>query len=362
MGKLTAGSFLFRTGDILFHPSAVASKLFSTKINVRSLVECKVVAIKPFWKLTTKLSNVNYNIDTNLSDRIKITHDENPSNNRSRVESLDILEDDVTESLIISATGHKNEQTLNISVPLRVDLKVLAEGCATGSISNMENSALIVKAEQHNIKLMNIKSNVVTVESNEHISCCNSIRGDISLKSESGNITANKLQGNTISLSTSEGLISVGDLYAKDLSLVADDGSIRITSIHGDAELQAKGDISAGTAEGKFNAWSEDGNVQVFLTDKVESADIVTNTGNISLAMSEKLGCQIDVEAQEIDDTATASMFKDVHRQHRGPCSRYRAEVNGGGPRISVKALGGMVKLSTSSWLEAVSLFNAKNQ
>lgn len=278
--------------------------------------------IDQFWKFECHVHNGNIDVKSHQPEQMDlkkamINYDGNDS---------DVcIEEDSKSNKVILKNKTDCSTRLRISLPAQIDID-LSVGSSDVAVSGVENSSISVKGTAGRVSLKNIKSERVNVHTTEgDIECSGSIRANIELSTTNGKIDTGKLQGTSISLSTHSGSIATADLYSEELTVSTENANVSLKSVHGDCEIQSgQGKVDVGTAEGHLNIMSEEGDITTFLTKKVTSCDISTNTGDVSLGFAADFGAQIDAEFCNVDETGATDSLMEVKTHRMGPCTRYR--------------------------------------
>lgn len=310
------------------------------------------------WKveMACKVFVTSVNVDLNFFGNPTSSNEVTLTSNDSDITYCQYDFNPMANTLEITSINPK-EQTdvLNVSIPVTGNISANTTSCAL-NINNLENDFISVISQNGRILLNNIKSTNVALKSNGgDVISKKLLHGDCTINCKNGFIKCDKLIGNEISLET-EGTCSdltTGDVYGEDIFITAKHGNIMAKSLHGCSEVTTiTGKINIDTAQGRLDATSDEGHVNVYFPMETESF-ISTNKGDVCLKFSESAGAKLDIECKTCDDSNKDLQLANQHSENRGPCVRYKAELNEGKKII---APNGNVTLQCQSWFDLVNL------
>lgn len=166
------------------------------------------------------------------------------------------------------------------------------------------------------------------------------MNGELSFTIAHGDFSAGSLSGSSLRLHAEHGDVDVSDATSGKIQIEAAHGDVdieRLTAVEFETSVQ-HGDIEIDRAEGYARVSSAHGNVEIgFL--KVNGGALTSEHGDIDIAAP--VGVAIDV------DFAADNVEIDSGHTFQGTVKNKRAEgrINGGGPRLDVKASHGEISL-----------------
>ena len=189
----------------------------------------------------------------------------------------------------------------------------------------------------------------------------NDLQGDVELSTSGFDLTTGNVRG-SVNLSSSGGPISAGDIIGT-ATVSSDGGAIRMGNIDGDLSVRTGGgSISAGRVAGRVTAHSAGGYIRIKeVTNGIEAvsqggevrtyisrqphsdSSMVTAGGSVSLRLAETVGVSLEA------DIGSGSVISDYPLSKREPSgSIVRGELNGGGPKITIRTAAGSLTLRKS--------------
>jgi hypothetical protein len=185
------------------------------------------------------------------------------------------------------------------------------------------------------------------------------LHGTVKLSTAGFSLTTGNING-SLKLSSAGGPINVGDVNGP-VTVSSAGGSVRIGNING--ELNAKsggGSITAGRVDGRVTAHSSGGFIRIEeVTNTIEVASLggavqtyisrqpqsdssfVSSGGSVNLRLAETVGASIDADA------GPGKVHSDypLKRLLETYDSAFTGDINGGGPKITIRTAAGNVTL-----------------
>lgn len=171
------------------------------------------------------------------------------------------------------------------------------------------------------------------------------IAGRVAARTRTGTISCRNIEGSV------EATVDAGDIVVSRCTGAADlnvtRGTIRAGTIFGAAKLRsARGDIEIQNARGDLLARTAGGDVQAGFAKQFQGvADVATDGGNVYVALDPQARCDIlasSVWGQVQVVLPSATPAGDNTKR------RFAGQLNGGGPRITLRASGGNVRIEAS--------------
>jgi len=182
---------------------------------------------------------------------------------------------------------------------------------------------------------------------------------DAELKTSGGSIRVGDLQGR-VTAKTSGGSLDFGNIRGAVLGRTSG-GSIRVGDCSGDADVHTSGGgISVGHTTGNVQAHTSGGSITLEAVDGAVTARTSGGSIHASLMKSPTADCIFATSGGGISVTAPADLKADLDAETSGgrvstdfpvtvtgeinPQKLY-AEINGGGPRLTLRTSGGGIRL-----------------
>ncbi|HEV7857246.1 MAG TPA: hypothetical protein VGO91_01215 [Pyrinomonadaceae bacterium] len=185
------------------------------------------------------------------------------------------------------------------------------------------------------------------------------LEGTVKLSTSGFSLTTGNVNG-SVNLSSAGGPIQVGDVNGPVMVSSAG-GSIRTGNINGELDAQSGGgSIAAGRVDGRVTVHSSGGSIRIEeVTNTIEAASLggsvqtyisrqpqsdsslVSSGGNVNLRLAENVGATIDADA----GPGTVLSDYPLTRLHETHGSAYTGDINGGGPKITIRTAAGNVTL-----------------
>jgi hypothetical protein len=189
----------------------------------------------------------------------------------------------------------------------------------------------------------------------------NDLEGNVKLSTSGFRLTAGNVRG-SVTLSSAGGPINTGNINGP-ATVSSAGGAIRMGNIDGDFNVQSSGgSINVGRVDGRVTAHSaggyihikevtnavdaitQGGEVTTYISRQPQSdSTFVTSGGCVSLRLAESVG--LSVEA----DVGAGSVLSDYPFPRREPSSSIvKGDINGGGPKLTVRTAAGNLTLRKS--------------
>lgn len=164
---------------------------------------------------------------------------------------------------------------------------------------------------------------------------------DATLKTSGGSIRIEGANG-IVDARTSGGSIEIGDAAGR-VEARTSGGSIRLGRSGGNVVAKTSGGgIRIDGATGSIDASTSGGSIRATLTGRLSGdSSLTTSGGSVTVVLSDGIGAEIDARS------SGGSVVSDVPVTVRGSMDddELRGTLNGGGPRLYVRASGGGVRL-----------------
>lgn len=186
----------------------------------------------------------------------------------------------------------------------------------------------------------------------------NDLEGNVELSTSGFRLTTGNVRGG-VNLSSAGGPINTGNVNGP-AEVASAGGAIRMGNIDGDFNVRSSGgSINAGRVDGRVTAYSAGGYIHIKeVTNAVEAishggevrtyisrqpqsdSSFVTLGGSVNLRLGESVGVSLEA------DVGAGSVLSDYPLPRREPSSSIvKADVNGGGPKITVRTAAGNLTL-----------------
>lgn len=186
----------------------------------------------------------------------------------------------------------------------------------------------------------------------------NDLGGNVELSTSGFRLTTGNVRGG-VNLSSAGGPINTGNVNGP-AEVASAGGAIRMGNIDGDFNVRSSGgSINAGRVDGRVTAYSAGGYIHIKeVTNAVEAishggevrtyisrqpqsdSSFVTLGGSVNLRLGESVGVSLEA------DVGAGSVLSDYPLPRREPSSSIvNADVNGGGPKITVRTAAGNLTL-----------------
>lgn len=185
------------------------------------------------------------------------------------------------------------------------------------------------------------------------------LRGTVKLSTAGFSVTTGNING-SLNLSSAGGPINVGDVNGP-VAVSSAGGSVRIGNINGELNVKSGGgSITAGRVDGRVTAHSSGGfirieevtntievaslggSVQTYISRQPQSdSSFVSSGGSVNLRLAETVGASIDADA------GPGKVHSDypLKRLLETYDSAFTGDINGGGPKITIRTAAGNVTL-----------------
>jgi DUF4097 and DUF4098 domain-containing protein YvlB len=158
------------------------------------------------------------------------------------------------------------------------------------------------------------------------------ITGSVVAATSDGNIDVKKVNGN-VEVKTSDGNISLEEIKG-DAKASTSDGNISVSGLSGSTTLKTSdGDILFKNLSGSLVATTSDGNVNGNVLELIRELTVRTSDGNISIAIPERLGLDLDIKGESLDIPLTNFSGRSDEKVIRG-------KSNGGGIPVTLSTSG----------------------
>ena len=294
----------------------------------------KTFEMKPGGKLVMNVDRGSIHITTSDSEKVEVRI-KRELKDASAAEAKRIFEQhkiDFTptdQELKIEATGPKGfsgfknpfnrlQVDYTIGIPARFDIALKTAG------GHIEVADLQGKAEVRtaggNLKLATIKGPLDAHTSGGHISVTK-VEGDANLDTAGGNVKAGEIGGDLVA-HTSGGHIAI------DKAL----GTVKASTSGGNIEVK--------DASGTVNARTSGGHVSAHLSGQPkQDCSLKTSGGNVNLQLASNLNFNLNAS------TGGGRVSSDFPGDFNKQKTKLTAQINGGGPEMSLETSGGNVQI-----------------
>lgn len=185
--------------------------------------------------------------------------------------------------------------------------------------------------EKYNVKL-NTSGGSISVDD---------LEGKVKAKTSGGSLNFGNIDGN-ITGKTSGGSVTVGDCNG-DVDVHTSGGSLNLGAIMGDVDARTSGgSINVRAIAGNVVARTSGGSITAKLTKQPESdCELSTSGGTVTAYLAEGIGVHVDAK------TSGGSVSTDFPVTVQGKISKksLNADINGGGPRLTLRTSGGSIRI-----------------
>jgi hypothetical protein len=145
-----------------------------------------------------------------------------------------------------------------------------------------------------------------------------------------------------VDIDTSGGSLSIEDIIG-NVEARTSGGSINVGSITGEVRLNTSGgSINTETVSGNLDAHTSGGSINVTIDKQLtEDAKLTTSGGSITAYLMEDI--QIELNAS----TSGGRVKSDFEVNGRVKKQSIKGDINGGGPKLTLKTSGGSVRIKT---------------
>ncbi|HEX7860754.1 MAG TPA: DUF4097 family beta strand repeat-containing protein [Verrucomicrobiae bacterium] len=215
--------------------------------------------------------------------------------------------------------GHRNLSVeYTISVPSKFNLDLNTSG-GNIDVATLEGS----------VELHTSGGNISTAE----------INGPVEAHTAGGNIQV-KAAKTTANLHTSGGNITVGNVQG-DLVAKTAGGNITTSDIAGSTDVSTSGGhITVKSARTALKARTTGGNIKAEIASLTETSSLKSTGGNIDLILADKTSANLT--AKTTGGQVRSDIEGDLNKQR----TKLTAQLNGGGPELTLETTGGNVKIS----------------
>ncbi|MDX1700422.1 MAG: DUF4097 family beta strand repeat-containing protein [Melioribacteraceae bacterium] len=284
--------------------------------------------------------------------------------------------------------GWKNSVTVNVHSPSKFNFDLRSTG-GNISLEDKINGSLKANTEGGNVSFQDIVGEVEVNTSGGNISGEN-VNGMTSLHTKGGNISLGNVKGGKADVNTYGGNISVGDVDS-DLSAKTHGGNLSIGNVGGNAQVFTYGghislDKVSGSAEmetygghlslegasgevvaktmgghisleditGSIEASTKGGHVSAELNPNPNTSSSLETTGghmDLKIPANAKATIEVFIENDELEDEDPKDILKSDFPAKTFEVDKDAGELkatyvlNGGGAEVSMKVLGGKVKI-----------------
>nr|CAB3262877.1 uncharacterized protein LOC100184533 [Phallusia mammillata] len=343
----------------LFTVKLLRRSISTTTKRIAAKAQKWELKVQPFWFLNILVERCNINV-------LPFDPVENPNADRLTFNlnaKTDFNEDDFHlecnehEKLIKfsqKATDLNYVTNLIVKTPPGFNLDINSKGRSDVYVSALECDVLTVKAKTGNITLNHIKGTQITAETGlGDIQSNKLLQGNLALQTEKGEISLKQIQSCSAEISNRCGSLIVQDVYTDQLSANCDDGSIQFKSLHGDCHVKADGSIDIGTAEGRLDAVSTCGNIDVHIAEH-QNVKLNCLKGDIALSVAPGLNATLQLKGNCVDVEC------DANNKEKDESQTFKGDLGHGGPIIEANATKGNITMKTSSWMNRIVKFRTK--
>lgn len=193
------------------------------------------------------------------------------------------------------------------------------------------SSACDLRTSDGNISMKGLNNTQKCKTSDGDLDLSN-IGGSITAATSDGNITIKKVSG-SVEAKTSDGDIRIEDVKG-NAGATTSDGNITVTNLSGSTTAKTSdGDIVFRDLTGSLNATTSDGNVSGNLLQLTKELTIRTSDGNITVAIPDRLGLDLDIKGESLDIPLSNFSGRSDERVIRG-------KSNGGGIPVNLSTSG----------------------
>ncbi|XP_014351216.1 protein FAM185A isoform X3 [Latimeria chalumnae] len=249
------------------------------------------------------------------------------NNNVLNLEDILVKYDEKLKQLLILSEKVDSSTSVDVIVPLKLNLDVKTYGGGNVEIKSMECDSCRIETEKGDSTLQLIKT-----------------------------VDINKLQGTVMNISTEGGMLKTKYIYAESSHLSSTVGDIELGSVHGDVTVQSKmGNITVDSSDGTLNASTHQGDIDVYII-RVGNVTLQSDQGCITVKVPSSIksalhlsGTKVDI-SPEIQLVGANNSFKNGH-------STITAAMNGNMQEnnyIKASTLNGTVTLRRQSWFQSL--------
>lgn len=164
------------------------------------------------------------------------------------------------------------------------------------------------------------------------------LNGTVELRTSGGTVRLTGISG-AVEARTSGGAININDVNGS-IDARTSGGSIRATNAHGIINLRTSGgSITVTDCSGQVDARTSGGSIRADLEEVSESLNLRTSGGSITMTVPGGRGYNLDLAGSGV--RAELVNFSGTSERNR-----IRGTVHGGGPEISARTSGGMVRVN----------------
>lgn len=185
------------------------------------------------------------------------------------------------------------------------------------------------------------------------------LQGAVKLYTSGFSLTTGNVNG-SVNLSSAGGPIQAGDVNGP-ATISSAGGSVRLGNVNGELNAQSGGgSIAAGRVDGRVKVHSSGGSIRIAeVTNTIEVASLggavqmyisrqpqsdssfVSSGGHVNLRLAETVGANIDADA------GPGKVHSDypLTQLHENYGSAFTGDINGGGPKITIRTAAGNVTL-----------------
>ncbi|XP_042351854.1 protein FAM185A [Plectropomus leopardus] len=294
------------------------------------------------------------------ADRVFIAVHGTDSQQEVGLDHLQVQYDDQSKELLISAERVDSSVSIDLTVPIKSNLFITAQGKGNVQVKKMECDVCKVRTEKGNCLLHSVKGHQVEVQSlGGHVTGVGTIHGnvDISTCGDSG-VDVKKLQGTTMNVSTEHGPLKVKAIYAQSSCVSSRSGRVELGHVHGDATVKnVSGDIVIDGSNSLLKVSSHSGAIDVYVGDG-GSAELRSQEGAVCVRVPSSLKAGVELRGVSVDISPEVALHGVENNITEGQttvtgCMNVESPVE---QWVRAQADRNSVRLKTQSWFESLKL------
>ncbi|XP_014351215.1 protein FAM185A isoform X2 [Latimeria chalumnae] len=266
------------------------------------------------------------------------------NNNVLNLEDILVKYDEKLKQLLILSEKVDSSTSVDVIVPLKLNLDVKTYGGGNVEIKSMECDSCRIETEKGDSTLQLIKSQKVCVHTGGgKVTCLGTVFGNVDIHGlNKSTVDINKLQGTVMNISTEGGMLKTKYIYAESSHLSSTVGDIELGSVHD-------------SSDGTLNASTHQGDIDVYII-RVGNVTLQSDQGCITVKVPSSIksalhlsGTKVDI-SPEIQLVGANNSFKNGH-------STITAAMNGNMQEnnyIKASTLNGTVTLRRQSWFQSL--------
>ena len=166
--------------------------------------------------------------------------------------------------------------------------------------------------------------------------------GSVNAKTSGGSITAEEVMGD-LNAQTSGGGITIGSVEGAVEAIISG-GSIRIDRAGSVNAKTSGGSITVEEVMGNINAKTTGGSIKAYISGQPEGdCSLETTGGNVTAYVVEDIAVDVDAKTTGGHVSSDVPVTMVVQGKIRG--NRLQGTINGGGPLLKLRTVGGSVRL-----------------